>query len=912
MYTFLHFVFTRFYKAFLILCWAGGTLFAQEPIPYRDPVKEPSYTPEQTQQMLGLMPVNNNSAQNTTTSAGTYTGNRTPFPGSGETASALQFKDSPVNISTGAMSYAIPLYTLQEGGLQVPISLNYNGTGVKLDEVASWAGIGWNLQAGGSMTRQVRGIPDEGLVIGNNTYRGYYLHGFGGNGTSPIHDTESDYYFFNINGATYKAVYIRTGSDPGFKTIPSSDLKITVDHQYIGSDYAAGKFESFTVIDPSGTKYFFDRKEKSYEVEKEYIRQNWGIFNTLWTKENQTTTWHLKKMTSAYGQEIDFEYFVNLFSYYKIAEHGTDNLTLRNNLIADCPNTNDLAIKQNRVFVLGLTLAAIKGVNTKIEFNKRGRVCGTFNNMIEYCYDTTANRNREDLDFWAATGGVICTSRKLIEMQIMENTTTPKDTLVYKFSYDFMRTANSSGGINVGSWYNKMILKKVQMPDKSFIRFRYKNDSYNFTSRDKLSYGVDHWGSPNGVSDNNTKLGLIGDDANRACTRASNRNNNIFYAIDMALDSVVYSTGKWYNFSYESHFSANYVGANNVLKPIGGLRIQFIHMFDPISNIKLTKSYNYITANGTSSGFLKLKPTYTYSTRHIEIGCNSGMYDRLMGEIGIAPVNYSRVEETTINATNQSLGKTVYHYNNGSETEVSIVWRRTDSCRYILPPPPNLPPTQECFYSYFREPYEFKKINNGTSFDPYEIINIGNLLKTEIFNQNADSLEVNTYTYENVTGVASERVARLFNVNTRILGVCCGDYYLRSYWQHFDFTRLLKVTTRSFQENGQNPISSQVEYVYKDQMPQSYKDMFPGKHNQVCQTKTRDAQGRESIQQNLYVADFGFGQDTVLTRHNCQDPYGIYACDTVWTVYNHVPRIGSKVRAIYELKLANVLYTPVE
>ncbi|TAH15088.1 MAG: hypothetical protein EAZ14_02515, partial [Runella slithyformis] len=98
----------------------------------------------------------------------------TPSP---EAAKINQFKDAAVNLHTGTASVPLPLYTLQEGSLSLPISLTYTAVGMKAGEVAPWTGLGWQLQAGGMITRVVRGLPDEGkLELNSFTSDNYTPH----------------------------------------------------------------------------------------------------------------------------------------------------------------------------------------------------------------------------------------------------------------------------------------------------------------------------------------------------------------------------------------------------------------------------------------------------------------------------------------------------------------------------------------------------------------------------------------------------------------------------------------------------------------------------------------------------------------------------------------------------------------
>lgn len=64
-----------------------------------------------------------------------------------------------VDVFTGDFSYNIPLFELPGPNGGYPFNLVYNA-GVGMDQEASWVGLGWNLNAG-SISRQVRGLPDE-------------------------------------------------------------------------------------------------------------------------------------------------------------------------------------------------------------------------------------------------------------------------------------------------------------------------------------------------------------------------------------------------------------------------------------------------------------------------------------------------------------------------------------------------------------------------------------------------------------------------------------------------------------------------------------------------------------------------------------------------------------------------------
>src|SRR6267142_1449718 len=83
------------------------------------------------------------------------------IPPTPEAAAFAKYVDMLVGYSTGSAQVNIPLYTVTNDALSVPISLSYNTSGIKVEEAATWVGLGWNLSAGGSITRIVRGLPDD-------------------------------------------------------------------------------------------------------------------------------------------------------------------------------------------------------------------------------------------------------------------------------------------------------------------------------------------------------------------------------------------------------------------------------------------------------------------------------------------------------------------------------------------------------------------------------------------------------------------------------------------------------------------------------------------------------------------------------------------------------------------------------
>ena len=76
-------------------------------------------------------------------------------------ASLGQYGEVPVSLYIGTVQINVPIYEIDYMGHKIPISMTYHGSGVRPDQHLGWVGLGWNLNAGGCISRIVNGLPDE-------------------------------------------------------------------------------------------------------------------------------------------------------------------------------------------------------------------------------------------------------------------------------------------------------------------------------------------------------------------------------------------------------------------------------------------------------------------------------------------------------------------------------------------------------------------------------------------------------------------------------------------------------------------------------------------------------------------------------------------------------------------------------
>jgi hypothetical protein len=245
----------------------------------------------------------------------------------------------PVDLVTGRAQISIPLTVISEGAVRIPISLNYNSTGVKVTD-GDATGVGWHLSAGGGVYRQVRGLPDDyagnpsdlddarrGWLFGTGSNRvGHVIHNFAQSSDASfgthtdevidynyfealacVKDTEPDLFTFTAPGLAGSFVF---GPDGLAKPVPYQDIKI---------DYQTATIEAITTITGiqitknDGTRYTF---YPTIKVKQDGSIFKTNIFTTLFHVQSRFysklitffSAWELTSITSPGGGSIELSY----------------------------------------------------------------------------------------------------------------------------------------------------------------------------------------------------------------------------------------------------------------------------------------------------------------------------------------------------------------------------------------------------------------------------------------------------------------------------------------------------------------------------------------------------------------------------------------------------------------------------
>ena len=212
-------------------------------------------------------------------------------PPSPTVAALMKFEEMPVNNYTGIPDISIPLYSIQSRSkdIAVNLALSYHPASIAASEVASYTGLGWNLMAGGTISRTVKGYPDEIFEAGRigiyrdsdatnqkNIFYEVCDHMLGGPTVSePRHseymwlahergrfDTEQDLYQFNFMGHAGRFLIKKTDSAFEIVRLDNDDnLKIN-----FTMDYTTYKVTAFTIRDDVGHEYVFSIREVTTET----------------------------------------------------------------------------------------------------------------------------------------------------------------------------------------------------------------------------------------------------------------------------------------------------------------------------------------------------------------------------------------------------------------------------------------------------------------------------------------------------------------------------------------------------------------------------------------------------------------------------------------------------------------------
>ncbi|WP_323028530.1 hypothetical protein [Gelidibacter japonicus] len=459
---------------------------------------------------------------------------------------------SEANMYRGAPSISIPIYKIELQDFELPINLNYSYDGLKVGEVASRVGLGWNLNAGGMITHIVKGKPDDGLK-GFNYTREYlnipdpiqdplayisWKNSFSNNkdlmrriATGEI-DGIPDEYFMSVGSLSFSFYHI---GDNVFVPNPYSAVKIIKNPD--------GVHDSWKIIDESGNKYYFGSLSNAEAAEMGVDHQS---VDALLSNPHYNTAWHIRRIETRFDESIIFNYVSD--SRYK--ENSYVQFELYKNSPSDCPS--------------------IPPFNTDIT---------SYTNVWENKL-TSITTPKEQISLYATTSRSDLNpyydfEKRLDSITINDHNDWGKNTHI--FEYGFL------GGGNYDT--RRLILKGIKEFGNSganpkHYEFNYYDENNSIPSYTEFS--IDHWGYFNGHWNANLIPKKIeGSPWNHLFNNAlANREPNSAKSKVGLMKSIVLPTGGRVEYEYEPHEYGAITNTNNPPKQI------FSEASESISTVK--------------------------------------------------------------------------------------------------------------------------------------------------------------------------------------------------------------------------------------------------------------------------------------------------------------------------------------
>lgn len=274
-------------------------------------------------------------------------------PTSPEASSLGRYGDLDLTSATGQMSFSVPLHTINVGENKWPVSLNYIYSGLILEGKPSLNGLGWNLNGYGTITKEVRGLPDghrDGYYGSNNRESNInaLVSDFQNQGqVSSMNttyldlekfmkgtwDSEVDKYSLSINGQRIGFKLIRKYNQYGEAYASVYYLSKTQNFIIEPTLDPTETFSmaSFTVTDSNGIVYKFDSDDR------EKVAPDPGGDNSY--SDDATTAWMLSQIIFIDGRSISFEYDQDTYFSYDFTASATEK-----DLDDSSPGTSNLDI----------------------------------------------------------------------------------------------------------------------------------------------------------------------------------------------------------------------------------------------------------------------------------------------------------------------------------------------------------------------------------------------------------------------------------------------------------------------------------------------------------------------------------------------------------------------------------------
>jgi hypothetical protein len=479
----------------------------------------------------------------------------TSIPNSPEAQAFEKYGNTSVSMYTGTPNIAVPIHTFKGRELDLPISLTYDASGVKVEQIASQAGLGWNLNVGGRISRLANGYPDDyissnpeyfthwdGVVQpGINVQQGildYYENSTSFNSAQEVIDfltfmklmnenkldTQPDYFSLNAMGISDDIV-IDVASKQAY-ALNNPRITVTYTTTTTGSH---NSITGWTVTNEDGTKLYFSLAETTDAVNGDIELSGYaGIvkeYNSSWVltrieSPNKKDTYALNYTSPGYWIQQRANY----------AQHVSHDINDR--------------ISGAQIYQVNSTPASESYYSikqqflTSIEYSTDDGI--SFKNIVSILL-----KNRNDLDIASA----------IDEIQLHKLDTLSTIYKKFRFSHTYFGEETSNTPAADLNMRTHLRLKLDELIIESGLDSIYQKYSFDYESPQnvpsRLSLGQDYLGYYNGKNSNPVLYPRvkIGDDI----YLGADRNPSFNFAKIGLMKKITYPTGGYTEFEFEPH-----------------------------------------------------------------------------------------------------------------------------------------------------------------------------------------------------------------------------------------------------------------------------------------------------------------------------------------------------------------------
>ena len=547
----------------------------------------------------------------------------------------LSAVSTDVALHTGQLSVNIPLINLPGKGIDIPVSLSFNGGSVSHNTEASSVGLGWSLLAGGVITSIIDGESDLDMTSRNDApwqYQGDYIR------NKHAEAFSSSYIGSNIMTGALNAINAVGNPDSYHYSFLgySGEIDLCFDFNdvrkcvlYPDMDFKLVQTtDGFKITDTHGIQYYFEDVATGTRSNSNVVKNSWFL-SRITTPQGGTVTFTYEDEDYIdLRNEYENMYFNRIYTK-RITRIDSDYgyVVFNSVLRGDLPGT--------------------KRISTIEQFDADGNLLKGYTLNMNTYFDNT---NKATTNHYNTRMGLTS-----LQEYGSDRTTLPATT--FEYLYSFSRSKNtyrsySAYGITPrGSW--------ASCP--GWLAGVDRNTS---------GYPACWLSNPNSPMEYLNGYTTVYDDYDDTV-------DDYF-----VLSKITHSTGATESFSYGKH-DYSLIGSSNEIvtssgESVSGRRLQSRTILDHLNNLQITNyvykrhSQDYNAPSDTLSSGVLVIPSVHTTMMYRPVSAGGGGQNRFeafpyttdkpQNNLTGAPVCYTEVEEYQIVPPGTVLGRTIHYF----------------------------------------------------------------------------------------------------------------------------------------------------------------------------------------------------------------------------------------------------------